>query len=114
MSGLKLIIGAEQEGFLIVPRAYGAMITGDRRGSHSLLQRRLLGVLLVSWGEIVDSILNHVSRVHGLLQAAGDALHGGTVTLRGRGTFVTWKRPHILIKPIEPIVALERKKGVLN
>lgn len=66
-SGLKLIIGAEQEGFLIVPRAYGAVIAGDRRGCDSLLKRGLLGVLLVSWGEIVDGILNHVSGVHGLL-----------------------------------------------
>ena len=43
-----------------------------------LLQRRLLGVLLVGRREVVDGILDHVARVHGLLQAAGDAFHGGT------------------------------------
>lgn len=27
----------------------------------------------------MDGVLDHVTWVHGLLQAAGDALHGGTV-----------------------------------
>lgn len=39
----------------------------------------LLGVLLVGWGEVVDGILDHVPRVHRLLQTTGDALHGGDV-----------------------------------
>lgn len=81
-SELKLIIRAKQQGFLIVPGVHAAVITGYGRCGDSLLQGGLLGVLLVGWGEIVDGILNHVSRIHGLLQAAGDALHGGTATLR--------------------------------
>lgn len=47
----------------------------------TMLQRRLLGVLLVGWGEVVDRILDNVVGVHGLLEAAGDALHGSTATL---------------------------------
>lgn len=35
----------------------------------------LLGVLLVSRGEVVDGILHHVSWVYGLLQTTGNALH---------------------------------------
>lgn len=66
-SELKLIIGAKQQGFLIVPGAHAAVIAGYGRCGDPLLQGGLLGVLLVGWGEIVDGILNHVSRVHGLL-----------------------------------------------
>lgn len=46
----------------------------------TLFQGGLLGILLVGRGEVMDSILDHVSRVHRLLQAAGDALHGGAAT----------------------------------
>lgn len=42
------------------------------------LQSRLLGVLLVGRGEVVDGVLHNVMWAHGLLEAAGDALHGGT------------------------------------
>lgn len=49
-----------------------------------MLQRRLLGVLLVGWGEVVDRVLDDVVRVHGLLEAAGDALHGSATTCWGQ------------------------------
>ena len=52
------------------------MATGEGRPPR-LLQSGLLRVLLVGRGEVVDGVLDHVPRVHGLLQAAGDALHGG-------------------------------------
>lgn len=84
---LKLIVGAEQQGFLIVAGVQTAVVAGQGWCGDPLLQRGLLGVLLVSWREIVDGILNHVSRVHGLLQAAGNALHGGTAT-KGIQAFV--------------------------
>lgn len=78
---LEFVVGAEQEGLLGV--AAGADDTegaaDGRRGP--LLQHGLLGVLLVGWGEVVDGVLDHVARVHGLLQAAGDALHGGAAAL---------------------------------
>lgn len=54
----------------------------------SMLQCRLLGVLLVGRGEVVNGILDNVMRVHGLLEAAGNALHWGTATWRAK-----WKRP---------------------
>lgn len=50
----------------------------------TMLQRGLLCVLLVGWGEVVDRILDYVVRVHGLLEAAGDALHGSTATCWGK------------------------------
>lgn len=40
------------------------------------LLRGLLGVLLVGRGEVVDGILHHVPGIYGLLQTAGNALHG--------------------------------------
>lgn len=48
------------------------------------LQRGLLGVLLIGWGEVMDGVLDHVPWIHGLLQAAGDALHRGAATCRQR------------------------------
>lgn len=34
------------------------------------LQHGLLGVLLIGWRKVMDGILDHVSWIHGLLQAA--------------------------------------------
>lgn len=50
----------------------------------TMLQCRLLGVLLVGWREVVDRILDNVMGIHGLLEAAGDALHGSTATCLGK------------------------------
>lgn len=81
---LELVVGAEQESFLCVATGTdGTVGAGDGR-RRALLQRGLLGVLLVGWGEVVDGVLDHVPRVHGLLQAAGDALHRGTAACRRR------------------------------
>ena len=39
----------------------------------------------------MDGVLHHVPRVHGLLQAAGDALHGSAATCRGGGGLINMK-----------------------
>lgn len=57
------------------------MAAGERWPSTSL-QCGLLGVLLISRGEVMDGILDHVPWIHGLLQAAGNALHWGTAAIR--------------------------------
>lgn len=83
-SVLEFIVGAEQERLLRVAAASdGAVRAGDGR-RHPLLQGGLLGVLLVGRGEVVDGVLDHVTRAHGLLQTAGDALHGGAAACGGR------------------------------
>lgn len=81
-SALELIIRTKQERLLGVAAAVDHTVHAGHRRWRPLLQSGLLGVLLVGRGEIVDGILDHVSRVHGLLQAAGDALHRGTAAYR--------------------------------
>lgn len=78
--GLKLIVRAEQEGFLSVPCAHRAVAAGDGWSFDPLFQSRLLCVLLISWREVVNGVLNHVPGVYGLLQAARDAFHGSRAT----------------------------------
>lgn len=63
----ELIVWTEQESFLgVAVGADGAVAAGDGR-RRPLLQRGLLGVLLVGRGEVVDGILDHVPGAHGLL-----------------------------------------------
>lgn len=64
---LEFIVRAEEERLLrVAAAADGAVGAGDgRRGA--LLQRGLLGVLLVGWGEVVNGVLDHVTWIHGLL-----------------------------------------------
>lgn len=57
------------------------MAAGQRRPSASL-QGRLLSVLLIRRREVMDGVLDHVAWIHGLLQAAGDALHWRAATCR--------------------------------
>ena len=93
---LKFIIGGNQHDFV---RLAGALVARGHSSVRAGLDHflcGLLGVLLVGWGEVVDGILYHVSRVYGLLQAAGDALHWGDV-LCGKNTgtgseAVNWSR----------------------
>lgn len=81
-SALEFVVRAQQEClFCVAAAADGAVGAGDGRW-YPLLQRGLLGVLLVGRGEVVDGVLDHVARVHGLLQTAGDALHGCTAACR--------------------------------
>lgn len=84
-SSSELVVRAEQQGFFVV--AAGAEVTVAAREGRppAPLERGLLGVLLISRGEVMDGILDHVSRIHRLLQAAGDALHWGTATWRRVG-----------------------------
>lgn len=83
---LELVIRAEQKSLLIVTctaKAVGpgkAVCAATPGGAR--LQRGLLCVLLVGRGEVVDGVLHDVMRVHGLFEAAGDALHGGTAACR--------------------------------
>lgn len=78
---LELVIRAEQQSLLVVAGAAEAV--GARQAVGATvpvgpgLQRGLLRVLLVGGREVVDGVLHDVVRVHGLLEAAGDALHGG-------------------------------------
>lgn len=83
---LEFIVRAEQEGLLCVPAGTNSAVGAGRRRRCPLLQRGLLGVLLIGWGEVVDGVLDHVARTHGLLQAAGDALHRGAATCVRRST----------------------------
>ena len=76
----KLIVGAEQQGLFIVPPSAEVTVAAGEGWPPTSLQCGLLGVLLISRGEVVDGVLDHVPRIHGLLQAAGDALHWGTAT----------------------------------
>lgn len=46
-----------------------------RRGKVRLRRLRVLRVLLVVWMKVVDCIVHNVSRIHGLLQTTGNALH---------------------------------------
>lgn len=79
---LKFIIRAQKQGLLIVTDTRGAMRTWNDVIAippwWSMFQGGLLCVLLVGWGEVMDSILDNVVGVHGLLKAARDALHWGT------------------------------------
>lgn len=81
---LEFIIRAQQEGLLVVTGAGAAVGARDHVAAiapgGTVLQRRLLCVLLVGWREVVDRILDNVMGIHGLLEAAGDALHGSTAT----------------------------------
>ena len=88
----ELVVGAQQQGLLIVgPGADIAMATREGRPPR-LLQRGLLGVLLVGRGEVVDGVLHHVPWVHGLLQTAGDTLHGGAAACRrGRVSVIQYE-----------------------
>lgn len=81
-TALELIVRAKQERLLCVAAAADHTVHAAHRRWRPLLQRGLLDVLLVGWGEVVDGILDHVTRVHGLLQAAGDTLHWGAATYR--------------------------------
>lgn len=76
IQALEFIVGAEQQRLLRVAAATdGAVGAGDGR-RRPLLQCGLLSILLVGRREVVDGVLDHVARAHGLLQAAGDAPHG--------------------------------------
>lgn len=81
-SALELIVRAKQERLLRVAAAADHTVHAAHGRWRPLLQRGLLGVLLVGRGEVVDGVLDHVTRVHGLFQAAGDTLHWGTATYR--------------------------------
>ncbi len=76
----ELVIRAEQQGLFVVAAGAEVAVAAGEGWAPTSLQCGLLGVLLISWGEVMDGILDHVSWIHGLLQAAGDALHGGTAT----------------------------------
>lgn len=81
----ELVVRAQQQRFLrVAAAAHHAVHVAHarRRWRRPLLQRGLLRVLLVGRREVVDGVLDHVSRVHGLLQAAGDALHWGRAAYR--------------------------------
>lgn len=82
VSTSELVVGAQQQGLFIVPTgADGAVAAGQGRAATSL-QRGLLRVLLIGRRKVVNGVLDHVARVHRLLQAAGDALHWGTTAWR--------------------------------
>lgn len=79
---LELIIRGNQHDFI---RLAGALVARGYFSVHAGLDHLLCGlhgVLLVGRREVVDGILNHVSWVDGLLQAAGDAVHGREVLCR--------------------------------
>lgn len=79
---LELIIRGNQHDFV---RLAGALAARGYFSVHAGLDHLLCGlhgVLLVGRREVVDGILNHVSWVDGLLQAAGDAVHGREVLCR--------------------------------
>lgn len=81
---LELVIRGNQHDFV---RLAGALVARGRfsvRAGLDHLLCGLLGVLLVGWGEVVDGVLYHVSRVYGLLQTTGDALHRRDVLCRSR------------------------------
>lgn len=79
---LELVIGGDQHDFV---RLAGALVARGYFSVHAGLDHLLCGlhgVLLVGRREVVDGILDHVSWVDGLLQAAGDAVHGREVLCR--------------------------------
>lgn len=76
----ELIVRAEQQGLFVVTTCAEVTVAAREGWPPTPLQCGLLGVLLISWGEVMDGVLDHVSWIHGLLQAAGYALHGGTAT----------------------------------
>lgn len=78
-NSLELIIRCNQHDFVRLARALAASGHFSIGAGLGHLLRGLLRVLLIGWGEVVDGILHHVSRVYGFLQAAGDALHWGDV-----------------------------------
>lgn len=71
----ELIVGAEQQRLLIVPSGAEVTVAARESWPPASLQGGLLGVLLISWREVMDGVLHHVPWVHRLLQTAGDALH---------------------------------------
>lgn len=91
---LELVVRAQQERLLRVAAAADHAVHAGHGRRRPLLQRGLLRVLLVGRGEVVDGVLDHVTRVHGLLQAAGDALHRGTAAygMEKRRTLVRMAR----------------------
>lgn len=89
---LELIIRCNQHDFVGLAGALvscGCFSVGAWLGH---LLRRLLGVLLIGWGEVVDGVLHHVSWVYGFLQTTGDALHRRHVLCRGRDRSVLMPR----------------------
>lgn len=77
---LELVVGGDQHDFVGLLGAFAAAGPGFAilTGLDHLLGG-LLGVLLVGWGEVVDGVLHYVPRIDGLLQATGDAVHGGHI-----------------------------------
>ena len=80
---LELVVGGDQHDFVRLSGALAVACLAILAGLHHLLCG-LLGILLVGWGEVVDGILYYISRVHRLLEAARDALHGGVVVYETR------------------------------
>lgn len=80
MGPSELVIRAEQQGLFVVPSGAEVAVAPGQGRPPAPLQCGLLGVLLIGWREVMDGILDHVSWIHGLLQAAGDALHGCAAT----------------------------------
>lgn len=76
----ELVIRTQQQGLFIVPPGAEVAVAAGQGRAPASLQRGLLGVLLIGGREVMDGILDHVSWIHGLLQAARDAFHGSTAT----------------------------------
>lgn len=72
---LEFIIRSNQHYFVRLAEALVACGHFSIRAGLDHLLSGLLGVLLVSWGEVVDGILHHVAWVHGLLKTTGNAMH---------------------------------------
>lgn len=66
----ELIIRTEQQGLFIVPPGAEVAVAPGQGRPPASLQCGLLGVLLIGWREVMDGVLDHVSWIHGLLQAA--------------------------------------------
>lgn len=66
----ELVIRTEQQGLFIVPSGAEVAVASGQRRPPASLQCGLLGVLLIGWREVMDGVLDHVSWIHGLLQAA--------------------------------------------
>lgn len=81
----ELIVRAEQQGLFIVPTGAEVTVAAGERRAPTSLQCGLLCVLLIGRGEVMDGILDHVPRIHSLLQAAGYALHWGTAAWKWGG-----------------------------
>lgn len=65
----ELVVRAEQQCFLVAAAV----------GAAQRFAAALLCVLLIRRREVMDGVLQHVARIHRLLQTAGDA-HGSTMT----------------------------------